>query len=203
MNHTKQKKHFEMMVVGAAGAKRKKKKKKKAFSGHRPLENILEYCAHKNLQDAHILQLRASSVGFQPAAEESVHCEHIWTGTQPGLGRVVGWLHVEDVGWSLEPGGCSFINQVGTVKGKHRHLPASTLKDHIVLLLWKEVWVLNVFCYSLRVFFFCVCQHVANKSNPRNAGVFMQLGHKLKGEVDLDGTIMRRHCFSVRLTHGC
>lgn len=26
-----------------------------------------------------------------------------------------GWSVVEDVGWSLEPGGCSFINQVGTV----------------------------------------------------------------------------------------
>lgn len=25
------------------------------------------------------------------------------------------WLVAEDVGWSLEPGGCSFINQVGTV----------------------------------------------------------------------------------------
>lgn len=26
-----------------------------------------------------------------------------------------GWLVAEDVGWSPEPGGCSFINQVGTV----------------------------------------------------------------------------------------
>ena len=38
-------------------------------------------------------------------------CEHIWTGREPA----VGWLVAEDVGWSPEPAGCLFINQVGTV----------------------------------------------------------------------------------------
>lgn len=47
---------------------------------------------------------------FSGRAEWSVHCEHIWTGRRPE----VGWLRRMWAG-SLEPGGCSFINQVGTV----------------------------------------------------------------------------------------
>lgn len=41
--------------------------------------------------------------------------------------RASGWLVLaEDVGQSLEPGGCSFIKQVGTVKWEGRHLPPLT-----------------------------------------------------------------------------
>lgn len=56
-----------------------------------------------------------------------MHCEHIWTGRQP----VVGWF-AEDVGWSLEPGGCSFINQVETVNENTDISLPTLFKDRIV-----------------------------------------------------------------------
>lgn len=41
--------------------------------------------------------------------------------------KASGWLVLaEDVGQSLEPGGCSFIKQVGTVKWEGGHLPPLT-----------------------------------------------------------------------------
>lgn len=71
---------------------------------------------------------------------------------------MVGWLAAADVGWSLEPGGCSFINQVGAVNEN-----TGTLNDRIVLIyLYKCIftrgcrrtwWALmpvihNVLCHS-------------------------------------------------------
>lgn len=49
-----------------------------------------------------------------------------------------GWSVEEDVGWSLEPGGCSFINQVGTVNENTDISPAHAFKDRIVLFLCEE-----------------------------------------------------------------
>lgn len=49
---------------------------------------------------------------------------------------MVGWLAAADVGWSLEPGGCSFINQVGAVNEN-----TGTLNDGIVLIyLYKYIF---------------------------------------------------------------
>lgn len=50
---------------------------------------------------------------------------------------MVGWF-AEDVGWSLEPGGCSFMNQVGTVNENTDISPPALFNDRIVLLLCKE-----------------------------------------------------------------
>lgn len=50
---------------------------------------------------------------------------------------MAGWF-AEDVGWSLEPGGCSFMNQVGTVNENTDISPPALFNDHIVLLLCKE-----------------------------------------------------------------
>lgn len=50
---------------------------------------------------------------------------------------MVGWLAAADVGWSLEPGGCSFINQVGAVNEN-----TGTLNDGIVLIyLYKYIFM--------------------------------------------------------------
>lgn len=80
-----------------------------------------------------------------------------------------GWLVAEDVGWSLEPGGCSFINQVGTVN-ENTDISLPTL-SMITLCCYFFMWgssrtwwmresdIHDVFWNSLRGFV-----HVANRN---------------------------------------